>query len=77
MKLEHIGMPNIILGKPVVEELIQDNLTEESLAKALMGFIEDKARHDVLLDAYSQIRDIMGSLKASQGVAHWIQALTQ
>jgi lipid-A-disaccharide synthase len=77
VKLEHIGMPNIILGKTVVEELIQDNLTEESLARALMGIIEDKARHDVLLDAYSKIRDIMGSLKTSQGVAHWIHSMIQ
>ena len=77
VSVENIGMPNIILGKTVVEELIQDNLTEKRLARALMGFIEDKARHDVLLDAYSRIRDIMGSLKASQGVAHWIERMIQ
>ncbi len=77
VRVENIGMPNIILGKTVVEELIQDNLTEESLARALMDFIEDKTRHDVLLDAYSRIRDTMGSLKASQGVAHWIERMIQ
>jgi len=75
--VENIGMPNIILGKTVVEELIQNNLTEESLAWALMGLIEDKAHHDVLLDAYSRIHDTMGSLKASQGVAHWINSMMQ
>jgi lipid-A-disaccharide synthase len=77
VKVENIGMPNIILGKTVVEELIQNNFTQENLARTLMGFIEDKTRHDVLLDAYSRIRDTMGSLKASQGVAHWIDRMIQ
>lgn len=75
--VNNIGMPNIILGKTVVEELIQDNFTEEILARYLMQFIENRQSHDTLLDAYSKIRDIMGDLKASQGVAHWIVDMIQ
>jgi lipid-A-disaccharide synthase len=41
--LPYVGLPNILAGKFVVPEFIQDDATPENLAQALLNFYEDKA----------------------------------
>ena len=40
--LPYVGLPNILAGKFVVPEFIQDDATPESLAQALLNFLGDK-----------------------------------
>lgn len=41
--LPYVGLPNILAGKFVVPEFIQDDATPENLAQALLNFYADKA----------------------------------
>jgi lipid-A-disaccharide synthase len=41
--LPYIGLPNILAGKFIVPEFIQDDATPENLAQALLNFYADKA----------------------------------
>ncbi len=75
VQVENIGMPNIILGEDIVPELIQEHLTAETLAGEALDLIGDRGRHERLMAAFARIRETMGSPKASQGVAHWIETM--
>lgn len=42
--LPHVGLPNILAGKTVVPELLQNNATPEAIARTLLEMVYDKAR---------------------------------
>ncbi|MDT8271958.1 MAG: lipid-A-disaccharide synthase [Desulfomonilia bacterium] len=72
VKIPHIGMPNIISGKRIVPELIQHEFTGTRLAEFLLRFIQDRSLFCQTRNAFSHMRDLLGTKKASQGVAQWI-----
>jgi lipid-A-disaccharide synthase len=53
--LPYFGLPNILCGRFVVPELIQDDATPENLAQALMNLLNDK-------DAVQQLEQIFTDL---------------
>ncbi|OPZ59847.1 MAG: Lipid-A-disaccharide synthase [Deltaproteobacteria bacterium ADurb.Bin510] len=75
VKMEHIGMPNIILGRTVVPELIQHDLTPLNLADRLTEFMNDSIKYMQVRTAFEELRAKLGNLKASEGVAAWAQAI--
>ncbi|WP_269533196.1 lipid-A-disaccharide synthase [Chitinimonas sp. BJYL2] len=42
MRLPYVGLPNVLAGRFVVPELLQDEATPENLAQALANLIEDR-----------------------------------
>ena len=50
--LPYVGLPNILAGKFVVPEFIQDDATPENLAQALLNFYADKATCARIGDAF-------------------------
>ena len=58
--LPYVGLPNILAGRFVVPEFIQDDATPENLAQALLNFYADKATcariSDVFLDIHVQLK---------------------
>lgn len=42
--LPHVGLPNILAGKTVVPELLQNNATPEAISRTLLEMVYDKAR---------------------------------
>lgn len=75
VKLDHIGMPNIILGRGAVPELIQDGFTSEALAGEILKLVEDERRYREMQSAFSEMRERLGKSSPSRGVAEWIQSL--
>jgi lipid-A-disaccharide synthase len=67
VRVEHIGMPNIILGRRVFPELMQGDVTGDQLAAA----IEDvSARRDEVAAALATLRDTLGEPGAAERAAH-------
>ena len=58
--LPYIGLPNILAGKFVVPEFIQDDATPENLAQALLNYFSDKKTcaliGEVFLDIHLQLK---------------------
>jgi len=58
--LPYVGLPNILAGRFVVPEFIQDDATPENLAQALLNFYADKATcariSDVFFDIHLQLK---------------------
>jgi lipid-A-disaccharide synthase len=65
--VDHIGMPNIILGRRVFPELIQRDVTPENVVAAVH---EDTARRDELTAALRELRDKLGPPGAATRAAH-------
>ena len=73
VKVDHIGMPNIILARPAVPELIQEALTSEAIAREAFHLIEDKERFIRMQEDFRELRSRLGTNKPSERVAAWIQ----
>lgn len=63
--LPYVGLPNILAGRFVVPELLQDDATPENLAQALCNLVADK-------DAVAELEQIFSDMHAmlKQDTAH-------
>ena len=50
-----VGLPNILAGRSVVPEILQDQATPENLAEALVKLYEDKANAEAVAEAFTEI----------------------
>jgi lipid-A-disaccharide synthase len=77
VKLERIGLPNIVAGRDVAPELLQNDLTPESLAAALAPWLDDPVlrarRHETL----GRVRAKLGGPGASERAAHWLREMME
>lgn len=67
-RVKYISLPNLILDKPVVKELIQSELTPENLKHELHLIIEGKTREN-MLEEYDGLIKLLGNSGASKKVA--------
>jgi len=56
IKVKYISLVNLIMDKPVVKELIQDDLTPENLKKELADLLFNPARIAQLQEDYAELR---------------------
>ena len=50
-----VGLPNILAGREVVPEILQDQATPENLAEALIKLYEDKDNARAVVEAFTEI----------------------
>ncbi|WP_460226624.1 lipid-A-disaccharide synthase [Aurantivibrio infirmus] len=55
LKIPHIALPNILAGRELVPELIQDKVSAESLGRALLKYFEDPELTNHLRQEYLNI----------------------
>jgi lipid-A-disaccharide synthase len=70
-RVKYISLPNLILDKPVVKELIQSELTASNLKAELTKIIDGSAREDMLKE-YDGLIKLLGNSGASKKVAELI-----
>jgi len=59
VKVKYICLVNLIMDKPVVKELIQDELTAQNLQKELTALLNDKARRGTLATDYAALKQLL------------------
>jgi len=69
VRVEHIGLVNIIAGKTVVPERVQDDATAEKLATEVKAILCDRARYDAIRKDLSGVREKLGEPGASRRAA--------
>ena len=72
VKVNYISLVNLVMEKEVVKELIQNELTEESIVKELERLLHDGKRQRRLLEDYDELRDRLGNVGASERAAELI-----
>ncbi len=76
VKIKYISLVNLIMDKPVVTELIQDELTEPNLKAALARLLDDKSYLQELKQDYSTLWHKLGDRRASENAAREIVAVS-
>jgi lipid-A-disaccharide synthase len=60
VRVDHIALPNLIVGKRVVPELVQRDCTPEAVAESLSRFLDDPAAAAAVRDELAEVRARLG-----------------
>ena len=71
----YVGLPNILAGRFVVPEILQDEATPENLAAALMKLYEDKESATAIVEAFTDIHLQLRQNNAEKAANAVIQCL--
>jgi lipid-A-disaccharide synthase len=79
VKVKYISLVNLIMDKPVVKELIQDELTVDNIVKELNSILFDQNKIQQLRKDYTALKTILqkdsnASGKAAQEIVGFLQA---
>jgi lipid-A-disaccharide synthase len=69
VKIPFIGLPNIIAGRAIVKELIQDSVTAENLAAEILRLLEDPHYRIACIEGLRQVRVELGAGGGSKAMA--------
>jgi len=65
-------MPNILLGKPVIKELLQNEANPENLRKNIRLLIEDSSERERIKKELISVREILGEKGATKRAVEYI-----
>jgi lipid-A-disaccharide synthase len=72
VKVDTVGMVNLIAGEPIVPELIQDQFTPEAVAREAVSLLTDPARVSRMREGLARVRAKLGGPGASRRAAEAI-----
>ena len=75
IKVNKIGMVNILLEDNVVPELIQNDVSEEKIYAASKKILNDEKHYNSVIEKLNQVKDKLGNEGASARAAKQIYAL--
>lgn len=75
VKINNIGLANIILGEQVIPELIQNNANAENIYSAALNILSDEDMLNQMKLELNKIRKILGDKNAPQNAAKIIYTL--
>ncbi len=71
----YVGLPNILAGRFVVPEILQDEATPENLAAALMKLYEDRENAEAVAEAFTDLHLQLRQNNAEKAAAAVIECL--
>lgn len=72
IKVKYISLVNLILDKPAVKELIQDELNQTNLIKELKSILPGGLKRKPMMDQYKKLIQMLGNKGASTRAAEII-----
>jgi lipid-A-disaccharide synthase len=69
VKVNTYAMPNLVAGRTIVPELIQDGFTPSRVAEETVSLLTDPQRHAATRDALRRVRERLGTPGASARAA--------
>src|SRR5579862_4253381 len=77
VRVSTYGMVNLIAGRTVVPELIQDGLTPEAVAREAISLLTDRARADAMRRDLAEVKSKLGGPGASERAAAAVVAVAR
>lgn len=74
VKLKYVGLPNLIVDRPVIRELLQEELSEANLKDELGRLLDDEVYRARIASDYTDLRHALGDEGASRRTAELILA---
>jgi lipid-A-disaccharide synthase len=75
IKVDHVAMPNILMGKEIVKEFIQGDMTQENLYNEGKKILTDEKYRSEMINNFSQVRKLLTDRSASGTVAEIINSM--
>lgn len=75
--IDHIGLPNILAGKEIVKEMLQEQANPENISAEILKMLQDPAYHQQITSELGKVRDKLGDSGGSEKVAHLAYELLQ
>ena len=73
VRLDHVALPNLIAGRRIVPELIQDDCRPETIARELAGLLQDSRRVAAMRGDLAEVRARLGEpgacVRAAEAIA--------
>ena len=69
IQVKNIAMANLLLGRTVVEELIQDDVNPETIVARAEIYLTDEDKYNNLKEQLGNIRELLGNPGASERAA--------
>jgi lipid-A-disaccharide synthase len=69
IRVNHIGLVNLVAGKEIAPELIQGDVTPERIAEEVLRILKDSALRQRITEAMAQVRQNLGEPGAAQRAA--------
>jgi lipid-A-disaccharide synthase len=76
VSIKHFGLPNIVAGRRVIQELLQNEANPEAIAAEIERIIEDGEYRKTMLADLADIRVRMGTPGCSERVARMVLELS-
>jgi len=72
VKIDHIGMVNIIAGRRLVPEFVQHDANTRDILPVALGLMEDGDARNTMLEGFGEVRERLGAGGASENAAREI-----
>lgn len=72
VKIPNIGLPNIIAGRRIVPELLQNDANPQAIARETLTLLMDKQAQDTVKAGLAEVKESLGRTGAVQRVAEVI-----
>lgn len=69
IRVPFLGIVNILAGKPVVPEFIQNEAHPARIAEEVLTFLENRTRREAMLTEFARVRQMLGKEGASRKAA--------
>lgn len=69
VNIKYISLPNLILDKGIIKELVQNDLTSENISNELERLLNDKEYKQQILKEYKYLNEMLGGKGASARLA--------
>ncbi len=72
VKIKYISLVNLILGRKLVEELIQGDCTSEKLVTSMKKIVDVEESRNQIISGYRDLLNLLGGVGASERIAESI-----
>ena len=69
MTIEHVGLPNIVMGRGIVPEFIQSRFNASAIAEEIEKQLDDQVYRQKMLDELAKVSEVLGEHAADERVA--------
>ena len=70
--LKYVALPNIITGRPIVKEFLQNDAKPDLIASEVLSLLHDQTKRNKMIQELEQIQEQLGDKIASSEVARII-----